>query len=552
MSAPHASQATLVAQHLSLARGDRLVLDDVSLSVAPNMRIGVLGPNGVGKSTLLALLAGRLTPDRGLVRRDPPHATVGLLDQEPAPLEGETVRRALTRRTGVEAAEVELAAAAAGLEHGRPGADQRYSIALERLVSLSGGDLDARIDALLEDLGVPGLGDHRHTALSGGQAAKVALAAIELSRFDVTLLDEPTNDLDFAGLERLVSFVTSRPGGVVIVSHDRDFLARTVTSVLEIDEHDHRAKVFGGGWAAYLEQRATDRRHAEESYRVYRAERAGLLARARTEREWATRGVARERRRPRDNDKAQRDFRINRTEQLASRARRSARALDSLEPVDKPWESWRLEFTIAAAERSGALVAGLQEAVVERGAFSLGPFDLEIGWAERVALVGPNGSGKSTLLGALLGRLALTSGRHRLGASVVVGELGQDRSTIGSSASIAERVIARCGLTTSEARSLLAKFGLGAEHVLRSARTLSPGERTRAELALLMARGTNCLVLDEPTNHLDLPAIEQLEKALADWTGTLFLVTHDRRFLESVRTTRRLEVTGGHVSIVRP
>jgi ATPase subunit of ABC transporter with duplicated ATPase domains len=252
--------------------------------------------------------------------------------------------------------------------------------------------------------------------------------------------------------------------------------------------------------------------------------------------------VQREKRNPRDNDKAQRDFRINRTEQLASRARRTERALDALEVVDKPWEGWDLRFTIEQAPRAGAVVARLTGAVIERGAFTLGPLDLEIGWAERIALVGPNGSGKSTLVEAILGRLPLRSGTRWLGPSVVVGELGQDRRSLGGTTSVVESVIARSGLTHSDARSLLAKFGLGADHVTRPGASLSPGERTRAELATFQALGVNFLVLDEPSNHLDLPAIEQLEAALAGFTGTLLLVSHDRRLLETVELTRRIEL----------
>ncbi len=542
MSAPPAPHATLVAQHLTLARGDRLVLDDVSLTVAPGMCVGVVGANGVGKSTLLSLLAGHLEPDTGSVRRDPPQATVGLLDQEHRPVPGETVRATLARRTGVAAAEAELSAAATALEGGQPHSEDRYSAALERFVVLSGGDLDARIDATLADLGVPGVAERLATTLSGGEVAKIALAAIELSRFDITLLDEPTNDLDFAGLDRLDGFVNFRHGGVVVVSHDRAFLEATVGSVLEISEHDHRAHLFGGGWGAYLDQRETDRRRAEEAYRVYESQRAQLKTRARTEREWATQGVRREKRRPRDNDKAQRDFRINRTEQQASRARRTERALESLQRVDKPWEGWRLEFTIEQAPRSGAVVARLEDAVIARGSLRLGPLDLEIGWAERVALVGPNGAGKSTLVEALLGRLPLEQGRQHLGSSVVVGELGQDRSAVSSTASIVDRVIERCRLTSTEARSLLAKFGLGIDQVARAASSLSPGERTRAELATFQGLGVNFLVLDEPTNHLDLPAIEQLESALASFGGTLLLVSHDRALLEAVEVTRTIDV----------
>ncbi|HLM97146.1 MAG TPA: ATP-binding cassette domain-containing protein, partial [Acidimicrobiales bacterium] len=269
MSAPPSPPATLVAQRLSLARGQRVVLRDLSLTVPPHARVGVVGANGVGKSTLLSVLAGLVEADSGTVRIDPPSATVGLLAQEHRHRPDETVRQLLTRRTGVAEAEAELAEAAGDLETARLGADARYARALERFVRVSDGDVDARIDAALADLGVPGLAEQATTRLSGGQVSKVALAAIVLSRFDVTLLDEPTNDLDFAGLERLEQFVAEQRGGMVIVSHDREFLEGAVDSVLELDEHTHAATLFGGGWLAYLDQRETNRRHAEEAYRVY-------------------------------------------------------------------------------------------------------------------------------------------------------------------------------------------------------------------------------------------------------------------------------------------
>jgi ATPase subunit of ABC transporter with duplicated ATPase domains len=547
--APFRIPATLVATRLSFDRGGRTVLKDVSLTVAPTSCVGVVGPNGVGKSTLLQLLAGLLSPDGGSVRLDPPHATVGYLAQEHEHRPGETVGQILHRRTGVAEAEAELAAAGEAIGRGDEGADERFALAVERYDSLSAGDLDARISSTLEDLGLPADIVEQETAtLSGGQAARVALAAIVLARFDITLLDEPTNDLDFDGLRRLEAVVAGRSGGMVLVSHDRAFLDATVSSVLEIDEHDHSARLFGGGWSAYLEERATSRRHAEEAYAVNQAQRRELADRARRERQWATSAVRRERRDPRDNDKAQRDFRINRTEKLASRARQTERAIERLGPVDKPWEGWDLRFTIEQAPRAGAVVARLDGAVIERGDFRMGPISLEIGWAERIGLVGANGSGKTSLVEALLGRLPLAAGTASLGPSVVVGELGQDRRPSGrddgdGTESVLDVVMARCGLTVPEARALLAKFGLGAEHLSRPRALLSPGERTRAELAMFQVRQVNFLVLDEPTNHLDVPAVEQIEEALSGFGGTVLLVSHDRRLLDAVDLTRRIDLT---------
>jgi ATPase subunit of ABC transporter with duplicated ATPase domains len=530
-----------VANDLTHERNGRLVLDRVSLTVGPDTRLGVVGPNGVGKSTLLRILAGSLTPTSGRLHLDPPRATVGYLDQEHEAIPGESVRDALSRRTGVSTAESELTESASQLGRGERGADDRYAQALARYESLSAGDFDARLATALGEVGLgPAVGDRELGTLSGGQMARSALAAIILSRFDITLLDEPTNNLDFEGLDRLTSWVRQRGSGLVIVSHDRAFLERTVTEVLELDGARHSATHYGGGWSGYLTERQTARGHQAEAYAAFATARRDLQRRAQRERQWATAGVAREKRTPRDHDKAQRDFRINRTEKLAARARSTERAMAALEVVEKPWEGWDLRFRIAQAPRSGAVVVRLDDAVLARGEFRLGPLTLEIGWADRLALVGPNGSGKSTLVDAVLGRLPLAAGTRRMGPSVVVGELSQDRRVLGGSGTVADALMDKCGLPAAEARSQLAKFGLGADAATRPPSSLSPGERTRAELAAFGALGVNFLVLDEPTNHLDLPAIEQLESALGMFDGTLLLVSHDRRLLETVELTRQV------------
>jgi ATPase subunit of ABC transporter with duplicated ATPase domains len=216
--------------------------------------------------------------------------------------------------------------------------------------------------------------------------------------------------------------------------------------------------------------------------------------------------------------------------------------------VEKPWEGWELRLSLAPAARSGDVVARLDAAVVQRGTFTLGPIDLEVAWQERLAIVGPNGGGKTTLLKTLLGELPLTSGQRFLGPGVKVGTMDQARELFsGDEPVLATYMDAADMPQLSEARSLLAKFGHTADHVDRAGGRLSPGERSRATLATLMATGVNCLVLDEPTNHLDLAAIEELERALEGYDGTLLLVTHDRRLLDAVEVTRSIRLEEGRI-----
>jgi ATPase subunit of ABC transporter with duplicated ATPase domains len=540
--------ATLHAKDIAAGHGARRLFDGLDLVVAPGDVVGLVGVNGAGKSTLLRLLAGLEAPEQGAVTLSPANATVGHLPQEPDRRD-ESVRDFLARRTGVTAAQQALDAATQALVEEAPGADDAYAESLERWLALGGADLDERAEEAAEALRL-GVGlDRRMPALSGGQAARAGLASLLLSRYDVFLLDEPTNDLDLDGLERLEKFVTGLRAGTVLVSHDREFLARTVTRVVELDLAQQQVAVFGGGYDAYLEERATARRHAREEYEEYAETRAGLEARARMQRGWMDKGTRNALRKAPDNDKIARKARAEGSEKQAAKARQTDRMIERMEKVEEPRKEWELRMSIAAAPRSGAVVATLHGAAVTRGGFCLGPVDLQIDWADRVAITGANGSGKSTLLAALLGRLPLDEGTAALGPGVRIGEVDQARGLFRGDEPLLDAFRAPApDLEPADIRTLLAKFGLKAEHVMRPAATLSPGERTRAALALLQARGVNLLVLDEPTNHLDLPAIEQLESALAAYEGTLLLVTHDRRMLGAVRTTRRIEVADGRIT----
>jgi ATPase subunit of ABC transporter with duplicated ATPase domains len=444
----HRPRGTLAARTISKSYGETVVLDGLSLSVTPTSRIGVVGPNGIGKSTLLRLLAGVEQPDAGAVTREPPGLTVAYLVQE-----------------------------------------------------------------------------REAEGLSGGEAARRNLEAILAADADVLLLDEPTNDLDFAGLELLERFVASHRGGIVAVSHDRAFL-EGMTSIVELEAETRRIRVYAGGWSEFVAQREAARERHESAYSGYVSERERLAEQARRMRQWEERGYGQGRKKKKTKDVK----------------KAAAKKLGRLERVEKPWSPWQLRLSLAPASRGGDVVARLADAVVERNGFRIGPVDLELRHGDRLALLGRNGAGKTTLLQALLGELPLAAGERRLGAGTVLGELPQGAGPFAGEERLLDRFVAESGLPAGEARSLLATFALGADDVLRPGRSLSPGERSRATIALLSARGVNALVLDEPTNNLDLEAIEQLELALAGYEGAAVLVSHDRRFLDAFGATRTLEL----------
>ncbi|HEX5450233.1 MAG TPA: ATP-binding cassette domain-containing protein [Gaiellaceae bacterium] len=435
----------LSAHDISKSYAAVQVLDRVSLVVSPGDRIGIVGPNGIGKSTLLRVLAGLEEPDSGRIVRS---GSVAYLAQEP-PVESQ----------------------------------------------------------------------------SGGEAARRALGEVLREEPDVLLLDEPTNNLDFDGLRWLERSLLRSQAGIVLVSHDRAFLDRVVTRVVEFEGETRRVREYPGNWSDYAAARERARAEHERSYGEYVEERdryTSLLSQRRSE---ARAGGAQADRRG--------------TNALRGKVAQAKHHLASLDEVDKPWTPWDLQLTFAAAPRAGEIVS-LRGAVVERGSFRIGPVDLELRYGDRLALVGPNGSGKTTLLAALASGFSMTAGARSVGSGAVFGELeqGRDRFT----GVLLDDFVDASGLQQADARTLLAKFALGADDVLRAGPSLSPGERTRAALALFAARGVNCLILDEPTNHLDLEAIEELERALASYTGALVVVSHDRRFLETLAVERTLEL----------
>ena len=426
--------ALLVARGLTLGYGDRVLVSGLDLTVGPGDVVGLVGPNGAGKTTLLRALAGGLVPDAGTIEVSPPTASVGHLQQEPTLLPGQTVREWLHLRTGVAAATAAMESAAHALADAPsdgatgPTAETTYAEALDAWLAhrrRRPGRPDPRRGRRPAARGEPGPADDGALRRSGGLGS--GLAALLLSRYDLYLLDEPTNDLDIDGLDLLEDFVDRTEAGMLVVSHDREFLSRTVTTVVELDRSLQRVAVYGGGYDAYLDERSVTRQQARQAYEDFAARRSELEARARRQRAWMAKGVRDARRKARDNDKIGRKFRAESSEKQAAKARQTDRLIERMDVVEEPRKEWRLQFAIAEGPRSGQVVATLRGAQVRLGDFTLGPVDLQLDRSDRVAVTGPNGGGKSTLLAAILGTVELAAGHRHLGPGTVVGEIDQAR-----------------------------------------------------------------------------------------------------------------------------
>ncbi|MCX4673790.1 ATP-binding cassette domain-containing protein [Streptomyces sp. NBC_01433] len=518
---------------VTVSRGDRLLLEDVSLTVRPGERIGIVGENGAGKSTLLRLLAGREQADAGKVVTLS-EGGAGLLDQTPRlPPDrtvGDMIDAALAELRGMERrlreAEVDLGSAGEK--------DLAAYGDLLTAYELRGGyEADARVDKAMHGVGLTRIGRERILgSLSGGEQARLGIACLVAAAPEVLLLDEPTNHLDEAALEWLESALLAHPGTVVAVSHDRLFLERVATAVLEVDADRRSVVRYGGGYAGFRDEREAARRRWEQAYALWCEETARLEEYARTTAHGVAVGRA-----IKDNNKMAYDRAAGRVQSSVSgRIRHAQERLRRLqdEPVARPPEPLRFAARPAAGAVTGELLSLRGVLVGDRLAVD----ELTLSAGEKLLIHGGNGAGKSTLLRVMAGVLDPDAG-----SAVRPGGIGYLPQEIAVRRP-AERVLTAFGrglqVAEEERAELLLSYGLFHRRDLHvPVGSLSAGQLRRLALARLLARPADLLLLDEPANHLALGLVQELERALTDWSGALVVVSHDRllrrRFVGHIR-----------------
>jgi ATP-binding cassette subfamily F protein 3 len=525
---------SLVALHnVGKSFGARQILHGLDLDVPTAARIGVVGPNGGGKSTLLRLLAGLEEADSGEVVRRRGVAIAYLPQQVPGD-DRSALATVAAARPDLAELEAELAACAARLGAPDTTADlalmsrvlRRQEELLERWTAAGGPGFDGRTRAALA---AAGLAEEElvlaTTALSGGQRKLVALTCCLAQEPDVLLLDEPETHLDMEARSELERLIAGYDGAVVVVSHDRYLLDETVSRIVELDRG--RIREWPGNYTAYTVARALELERRQQLYVTQQKEIARLKAAVKRFEDWARRVV---------------------DERHIKQARNKQRQIDRMEKIERPvLERRKIALALRPSGRGGDRVVDLRGVDVAFGEHPvLLDVDLTMLRGERVGVVGENGAGKSVLLKVLAGELAPTGGDHWIGPSISVGYLPQEQAPANPAATPVEVVRLVHRLSEGEAVALLMKFLFTYEQVRRPLSALSGGEWTRLQLLLLQLSGANFLLLDEPTNHLDIDSVEMLEDSLERFDGTAVFISHDRYFLDRI-ADRIVEVRDGEV-----
>ena len=527
----------LTAHQISKSYGIQTILQDISFSINPGERVGLIGPNGCGKTTLLRILVRDEKPDAGKVTRTPADLRIGYLSQGFEPDPQQTITDLLDLATGnISQLEDSLAQLAAQLtdDPHNQSIQAAYDHVLARLEQTANNPQN-QIYSILGSLELDQLpGNQRVATLSGGQKTRLALALVLLENPQLLLLDEPTNHLDIGMLEWLESWLQSFRGAALIVSHDRAFLNQTTTRILDLNPDTHSMKSYAGNYTAYLEQYLTEVEQHWSSYKDQQAEIQRLrkdIARTKEQARWVE--ITTTSRQPSVRRYAKKVAR-----KALSREKKLERFLESEERVEKPKEHWQMKLDFGQPLSASKDVLQLENLSI--GYPDLPPLltgiNLTLRGSERIVLAGQNGSGKTTLIRTIVGELPPVSGRVRIGQNIRIGYMSQEQELLVPQLNALSTIQRHAAMNETEARNFLHYFLFSGDDPLRPISALSYGERARLSLASLVVQGCNLLLLDEPINHLDIPSRERFEQALTSFDGSILAVVHDRYFIDRFAT----------------
>lgn len=495
----------LSCRHIGKTFASFVTLKDVTFNLQLGDKVGLVGPNGTGKSTLLKIIAGIIESDSGVLEFGK-NITIGYIPQSFNSFANETVLDFLSKAAD----------------------KSKDQVLIESKKYIKDLHLDVEIV-------------YRPIAkLSGGEKTKIAVVRILLSDYDLFLLDEPTNNLDTDALILLEDFVKNSDKTFIVVSHDRMFLDTVVHKIIDIDEFTKETRIYNGNFSDYLQQKESNIERQWNEYEDASEKRSKV---EKTIAEKLAKATAIGKSKSRDNDKMAKNFKTEMGQRIMQRGARLLKdKLSAMDPLEKPKTLRPLKVRFDMEERSGDKVIEIKEVYKTLPNKILGPIDLKVQYGDRILLLGKNGTGKSTILKMILRETSPDRGDVIFGSRVIIGYLPQEEN-FSDSMTVLQLVKQEIGVEESDARKTLNRFRINEDDLSKKMSELSSGERSRLLLAIMMTKKPNCIILDEPSNHLDLEVLTELESALDDYKGTLIIVSHDRYFIEKFKFNKFFMLT---------
>lgn len=527
----------------------KVILSNISFTVDYGEKAGIIGSNGVGKSTLLKIIARQLHQDSGEINTNTLES-IGYLKQEfEIPEESLSVTSFIKWYIGIDKLEKRLNELQEELEKNESNIEE-FCAVQEKYIRLDGYNFDYKLDNILNGLGIlPVVRNKKIKDLSGGQKSKIILAAVLLKGADLLLLDEPTNNLDIKSIEWLEGYLKSVNMPCLIVSHDRRFLNAVTTKTLEINFFDRTLSSYPGNYAQYREFKEAKEKRQLELYEAQQEKKKELQDSIRQKKDWASKG---RKQGVKDNDKYTRGYERDRSSGLASKARKIEKQIEKLDKIERPRVKKKLKININFSKIKGSTMIYAKELICGYpNGFKTSPITFEVKFGEKVIIVGKNGSGKSTFIKTLFSNLEKISGTMDIGTGLNIGYISQD-TKIDTDQDLEQFIIESIDEEKLEDKSkvytTLAQFNFTYEDRQKKYAMLSPGERTRARLVIFSLLDINVLVFDEPTNHLDIEALEALEEVISSFDGTVIAISHDREFIGRVHPDKIYKMDNGNLT----